>query len=120
MIRSILSSALASGALAAALFAAPAFAGQPLSVQLQSPVASPVKLVAGGATWTCAGDTCRAGATTDRTLGVDGCRELAKAVGPVASYGAGFDAARLAKCDAGLGAAVVAKTAAPSEVASAR
>ena len=78
-----------------------------------------MKLVAAGATWNCAGDTCRADATTDRTLGLEGCRALAKEVGPVASYST-FDAVRLAKCDAGLGGAVVAKAPAAAEVASSR
>lgn len=116
MFRSI----LASAALAAAVLAAPAaFAGQPLSVQLQAPVASPVKFVAAGATWNCAGDTCRAEVTTDRTLGLEGCRALAKEVGPVAAYNS-FDAARLAKCDAGLGGSTLAKAPAAAEVASTR
>ena len=120
MIRQMFAPLFSGAALAAAVFAAPAaFAGQPLSVQLQSPVASPVKFVAAGATWNCAGDTCRAEATTDRTLGLEGCRALAKEVGPVAAYNS-FDAARLAKCDAGLGGSTVAKASAAAQVASTR
>ena len=106
---------LASLTLAAAFAGAPAFADSVLVAQLQSPLSAPTKVVAGGAAWRCEASACRAEATSDRTLTIDACRALAKAVGPVTSYGDGFDAARLAKCDAGLpGAApVLAKAAAP-------
>lgn len=108
---------LAAAALACAL-AAPAFA-ETATAQLQSPLAAPAKVIAGGAVWNCSGDACVTQGATDATYDPGACRELARAVGPVSTYGgsAKLDAAHLAKCDKGLVAAPVIAKAAATDVA---
>ena len=85
----------------ASLSATAAFAGEPVTVKLQAPVAQPVKFIAGGAVFNCEGDTCFAGATTTSTYGADTCKAIASKVGAVATFASrrSFDDAKLAQCN---------------------
>ena len=93
------------------LVAAPAFAGEPVIAKLASPVAQPVKFIAGGAVFNCDGDACTAIATTTETYSNATCKTIAGKLGPVAAFTSAksFDDARLGACNA----SVVAKAAGP-------
>lgn len=95
----------------ATLVAAPAFAGEPVTAKLASPVAQPVKFIAGGAIFNCEADACTASATTTETYSTSTCKTIAGKLGAVAAFTAGkaFDDARLGACNA----SVVAKAAGP-------
>ena len=93
--------------------AAAALAGDIVTAKLQQPVAAKTKLIAGGAVFLCEADACVASASNPRTLATASCKDLAKVVGPVASYGGAqrqLDEAKLGQCNAGAtGATQVAK-----------
>jgi hypothetical protein len=84
-----------------ALSSAPAFAGEPVTAKLQTPVAQKTKFIAGGAMFVCEGDSCTAQATTSATLSAATCKTVAGKVGPVAAFGGSksFDDARLGDCN---------------------
>lgn len=75
--------------LAAAVGAATDLAhAQPKTYVYEAELAQPARratAAAGGVTWTCAGTRCTASGRGGK-VSVRGCRELARAVGPVAAY----------------------------------
>ncbi|WP_293678403.1 hypothetical protein [uncultured Phenylobacterium sp.] len=77
---------LAACAALASLSAGSALAGDPITAKLQAPVAAKVKLIAGGAMFTCQDDTCVAPAPTSSTFAMSTCRTIADKVGPVAAF----------------------------------
>jgi hypothetical protein len=93
------------------LVSAPAFAGEPVTAKLASPVAQPVKFIAGGAVFNCEADACTALATTSETFSTATCKTIAGKLGTVAAFtgGKAMDDARLSACNA----SVVAKAAGP-------
>ncbi|MDR3509894.1 MAG: hypothetical protein P4L64_18560 [Caulobacteraceae bacterium] len=91
-------------ALAAALsaLATTAFADGRAEATLEKPVASPVRTIAGEASWSCLGTVCAAFPATSAVQSVSVCRALAKAAGPVASYsydGKAFTPDLIARCN---------------------
>lgn len=93
--------AVLSGAAVTTAAAAPAGTG-PVVAKLQSPVAKRQRPIAGDTVFVCEGDTCSAATPASATNTVPGCRELARRVGAVASFGAegaSLDAAGLARCN---------------------
>ena len=95
--------AAACAALVTVSFAGAAMADDPITVKLTQPVAAKTKLIAGGAVFFCEGDTCLAGAPSSRTYATATCKDLAKAVGPVVSFGGArrqLDEAKLGQCNA--------------------
>jgi hypothetical protein len=84
------------------LSATAAFAAEPVTAKLQAPVASPVKFIAGGAIFSCEGDTCFAGAATSQTFATATCKTVAAKVGAVAAFEGrkSLDESRLAECNA--------------------
>lgn len=85
------------------LSATAAFAAEPVTAKLQAPVASPVKFIAGGAIFSCEGDTCIANAPTSQTFATATCKAVAAKAGAVAAFESrkALDDARLAECNAG-------------------
>jgi hypothetical protein len=88
------------------LLAGHALAGDPVTVTLEQPLAAKTKVVADGAVWVCEKDACVVGRTPEGSLfGVAECKDLARQVGPVASFQLGqrpaLQPAALAKCNAG-------------------
>jgi len=85
----------------ATLSAAPAFAGETVTAKLQQPVASKVKLIAGGAMFVCESDVCVATSPTSQTFATDSCKAVAAKVGPIAAFtgGKAMDDTRLAACN---------------------
>jgi len=92
---------LAACAALATLAASPALAGEPITVKLASPVADVTKFIAGGAMFTCQGDTCVALVPTSVTFGASTCKVIADKVGAVAAFGGrrALDERRLAECN---------------------
>jgi hypothetical protein len=87
-------------AVAAAFFSV-ANAADAVTAKLQAPLAAPTETIAGGAVFECAADTCT---TSDASAdwSVSGCRDLARSVGVVASFGVGsrqLSADKLAACN---------------------
>lgn len=84
-----------------ALSAGSAFAAERVVANLEQPVAAKIKVIAGGAVWYCEGSTCSASAASTRTVSVRACRDLAKVVGRVSTYGARspLDAEALTRCN---------------------
>jgi hypothetical protein len=77
-------------------------AAEPVVVKLQSPLSSATKPVAGGTVFECLGDVCAARNPTVDSGTVRACRELARQVGPVASFGLGskpLAASELSSCN---------------------
>lgn len=93
------------------LIAAPALAGEPVVAKLATPVAQPVKFIAGGAIFNCDGDACTALAPMSETFSTATCKTIAGKVGAVASFTSlkSMDDARLSACNA----SVVAKVPGP-------
>ena len=60
---------------------------EPVVSKLQAPVASAVKPVAGGAVFECLGDVCAARAPGADTASLRGCKDLARQVGSIVSFG---------------------------------
>jgi hypothetical protein len=95
--------AAACAALVSVSFAGAALADDPITVKLQAPVAAKTKVIAGGAVFLCEGDTCLAAAPSSRTFATSTCKELAKSVGAVASFGGArkqLEADKLGQCNA--------------------
>jgi hypothetical protein len=93
--------ALAAAALVS-VFASSAMAAPAVVAKLQTPLEARKKPVAGDAVFVCEADTCSAGNPSGATASVSGCRQLVRAVGPVASFGSegnAFDADKLARCN---------------------
>ncbi|HVK42952.1 MAG: hypothetical protein K0Q62_687 [Phenylobacterium sp.] len=94
--------AAACAALVSVSFAGAALADDPITAKLQAPVAAKTKLIAGGAVFLCEGDTCLASAPSSRTYATSTCKELAKNVGAVASFGGArkqLEADKLEQCN---------------------
>lgn len=94
--------AAACAALVSVSFAGAALADDPITAKLQNPVAAKTKLIAGGAVFMCEGDTCLAAAPSSRTYATSTCKELAKTVGAVSSFGGvrkQFEAAKIEQCN---------------------
>lgn len=90
------------GAVASPAAAAPAASG-PVVAKLHAPIAKRQQAIAGEAVFVCEGDTCSTETPTSATNSVPGCRELARRVGALASFGAdgaALDADGLARCNA--------------------
>jgi hypothetical protein len=93
--------AVLAGAAVSTAAAAPNTTG-PIVAKLQSPIAKRQRPIAGDTVFVCEGDTCSAATPASATNTVPGCRELARRVGAVASFGAdgaSLDAAGLARCN---------------------
>jgi hypothetical protein len=91
-------------AIAVMALASSASAGTLVTAKLAKPISSPQKPIANGAIFTCAADTCISNSPPSQTLADRACRQLAKAVGPVSSYGTDdkqFDSAKLGACNGG-------------------
>lgn len=73
--------------LSLALVIAGAAAAEPVIAKLQAPLPGAAKPVAGGAVFECLGDVCAARAPSADTAGVRGCKDLARQVGAIASFG---------------------------------
>jgi hypothetical protein len=85
-----------------------ATAGDSITARLQQPVAARTMVIAGGAVFVCEADTCLAATPTTRTFATGACKDLAKTVGAVASFGGErkqFDADKLGACNAAAAAA---------------
>jgi hypothetical protein len=95
-----LTAAIAALAVSAVATAAMA---EPVIAKLQAPTAGAVKPVAGGAVFECLGDVCAARAPASDTAGLRGCKDLARQVGAVASFGPSskqLSADQLTECNA--------------------
>lgn len=73
--------------LSLALIVANAAAAEPVIAKLQAPLPGAAKPVAGGAVFECLGDVCAARAPSADTAGLRGCKDLARQVGAIASFG---------------------------------
>jgi hypothetical protein len=98
--------ALAAACLAAvSLFAGQALADEATTAVLAQPVAAKTTLIAAHVAWVCEHDTCFAGYTQDGSFGVDECHDLAKVVGPIATFQGQYhkplQPAQIDKCNAG-------------------
>lgn len=84
------------------LSAGAAFAGEPITAKLQSPVPEKTKFIAGGAMFVCEADACVALAPTSQTFSGAACKTVAAKVGPVAAFTGRktLDDAKLADCNA--------------------
>lgn len=60
---------------------------EPVVAKLQAPAPGAVKPVAGGAVFECLGDVCAARAPASDTAGLRGCKDLARQVGGVTTFG---------------------------------
>jgi hypothetical protein len=69
------------------VFASGSAAAEPVIAKLKTPLPGAEKPVAGGAVFECLGDVCAARAPGADTAGTRGCKELARQVGAVATYG---------------------------------
>ncbi len=97
-VAAVLATAVASSVAAAP---APAASGAVVA-KLQSPIAKRQRPIAGEAVFVCEADTCSAATPTSATNSVPACRELARRVGPLASFGAdgaALDTDGLARCN---------------------
>jgi hypothetical protein len=94
-------------------FAGSAFADGQVTATLASPQAAPSKIIAAHSVWNCAAATCVATVAPDDAATLDGCKDLAKKVGPVSAYGAykPLDEKALAKCNVAAKAPAAAGTA---------
>jgi hypothetical protein len=73
-------------AIAAGAFATGAMA-EPVVAKLQAPGKGAAKPVAGGAVFECLGDVCAARAPSADTASLRGCKDLARQMGAVNSFG---------------------------------
>ena len=79
-----------------------ALADDPITAKLQTLFAVNSKFFAGGAVVQGEGDTCLAAAPSSRTYGASTCKEVAKTVGAVVSFGGArkqLEAAKLEQCN---------------------
>jgi len=89
-------------AAAAILSIASAAAAEPVVAKLQASITGAMKPVAGGAVFECLGDVCASRAPSADTGALRGCRELARQVGAVSTFGAAskpLSADQLAVCN---------------------
>jgi hypothetical protein len=80
-----------------------ASAAEPITAKLQHPIATDARIIAGGAMFVCRDALCVATAPGSRTLALSSCRDLAKVVGPVESFGGerhSLDGAKISQCNA--------------------
>jgi hypothetical protein len=92
----------ACAAVAALSAAAPALAGEAVVVKLAAPLTASTKFIAGGAMFSCAGDTCVATAPTSQTYSTAACKTVAKSAGAVTSFtlsAKSLDADKLSTCN---------------------
>jgi hypothetical protein len=73
-----------------------AFAGETVVAKLATPKAEAGRVIADGAVWTCAGDSCTA--TLTRKANARACSQLAQEVGQIVQFGA-LDETELARCN---------------------
>jgi hypothetical protein len=76
----------AAAVVAAVAFASSAVAAEPVVAKLQAGKGA-AKPVAGGAVFECLGDVCAARSPSSDTATLRGCKDLARQMGPVASFG---------------------------------
>src|SRR4051812_33154461 len=77
-------------------------ASGPVVVKLAAPLAAPTKVIAGGAIFSCAGDTCVATNPSSGTADFGTCKIVVHSVGAATSFGtatAPLAADRLATCN---------------------
>ena len=89
-------------AAAFAVLSTSAMAGEPVTAKLQAPIEGVKKIAAGGAVFTCIGDTCAASTTTGETNTVTACRALVRKAGAAAAFGTASNPLaedRLARCN---------------------
>lgn len=82
--------------------ASAALADSQINATLSAPRATHSKFIAAHAVWNCEGDTCVAQIAPDESVGVSGCKDLARQVGPLSAYvpdGRPLSPAGLAKCN---------------------
>ena len=80
-----------------------AFAADAVTAKLQAPVAEKTKFIAGGAVFLCEGDTCLAAAPSSQSYAASTCKDVAKKVGAVVSFGGArkqLEGAKLEQCNA--------------------
>lgn len=73
-----------------------------VNATLQTPQAGHAQLIAAGAVFNCTAGACTAQVAPDDATSVSSCKDLARHVGPLASYTAGpktLDATALARCN---------------------
>ncbi|MES2035236.1 MAG: hypothetical protein V4466_13770 [Pseudomonadota bacterium] len=100
---------LAAAAILSMSFAGAAYADGKVTVSLKAPVAAKTKVVAGGAVYSCEGDSCIAASAPARAVTVSGCKALVKEVGQVTAFANGkraLEGADLASCNGVAGGAV--------------
>ena len=88
--------AVAAGAIATGAMA------EPVVAKLQTPGAGAAKPVAGGAVFECLGDVCASRAPSADTASIRGCKELARQVGGVNTFGPSskpLSAEQIASCN---------------------
>ena len=88
---------------ALAMTGSAAFAADVVTAKPQRPLSEPIRVIAGGAIFACAADSCVAAAPTSETYAPAACKALVATVGPLASFGSvrrKFDPQRLAGCNA--------------------
>ena len=96
-------------AVCAALFvssAGSALADTNYLVKLEAPVPSAMKFMAAHAMWSCVASTCGSGGAPEESFSVPSCKELAKKVGKIASFGDDrhkMSADELEKCNSAAG-----------------
>lgn len=84
-------------------FAGAAYASGKVTATLKTPVAAKTKIVAGGAVFSCEGDTCVANAAPARAVTLAGCKALVKEVGALNAFSNGkraIEGEDLAACNA--------------------
>jgi hypothetical protein len=93
---------LAACAVLAAVAAGQALAGDAITAKLATPVAEKAKFIAGGAMFTCEGDTCVALVPTSQTFAASTCKAIADRMGVVTAFNGrkALDQAKLADCNA--------------------
>ena len=105
ILRTLSAACIAAGAFA---LASAANAAEPVTAKLASPIATEARIIAGGAMFVCRDALCVATSPNSRTLAVSACRDLAKVVGPLDSFGGGrraLDDGKLGQCNAAAPAA---------------
>jgi hypothetical protein len=93
---------LAACAALAVLPAGQALAGDAITAKLATPVAEKTKFIAGGAMFTCEGDTCVALVPTSQTFAASTCKAIADRVGLVTAFSGrkALEDGKLADCNA--------------------
>jgi len=96
-----LSAALAAAGSLSLPFAA--VAAEPVTAKLAQPLANDARVIAGGAMFVCKDASCVAAAPGSRTLALATCKDLAKLVGRIDSFGGErkqLDGDKLGQCNA--------------------